>query len=55
MIATVHNELIFDCPETQAAQHSAVIKAIMADSFKELFPDVPILVEANVCASWAEK
>jgi DNA polymerase-1 len=55
MIATVHDELVFDCPGNEAEQHSAVIKSIMADSFKELFPEVPILVEAKVCDNWAEK
>ena len=56
MIATVHDELIFDSPSAEALQYSGMIRAIMEEAFKEVFgPDLPIEVEAKVCANWAEK
>jgi DNA polymerase I-like protein with 3'-5' exonuclease and polymerase domains len=55
LIATVHDELIFDSPHQLAEQYRATIKASMEDSFEALFPDVPIEVEAKICANWADK
>ena len=55
MIANVHDELIFDSPKDLAEQHRGVIKACMEESFRKLFPDLPIEVEAKICANWAEK
>jgi DNA polymerase I-like protein with 3'-5' exonuclease and polymerase domains len=56
MVACVHDELIFDCPSAEASQYSTMIRAIMEEAFKEVFgPELPIEVEAKVCANWAEK
>jgi len=56
MVATVHDELVFDSPSAQATQHSDVIRTAMEEAFKEVFgPDLPIEVEAKVCANWGEK
>jgi DNA polymerase-1 len=55
MVATVHDELIFDSPCELAEYYKNLIKAGMEDSFRTLFTDVPIEVEAKVCGSWAEK
>jgi DNA polymerase I len=55
LIATVHDELIFDCPRQLSKQYRAIIKASMEDSFKKLFPEVPIEVETKICNTWADK
>jgi len=56
MVATVHDELIFDSPSAEAPQYGAMIRAIMEDAFKEVFgPELPIAVEAKVCTDWSEK
>jgi DNA polymerase I-like protein with 3'-5' exonuclease and polymerase domains len=56
LIATFHDELIFDCPCSEAAQFTGIIRMVMEDSFKALFgPELPIEVEAKVCNNWADK
>jgi DNA polymerase-1 len=56
MVATVHDELIFDSPSAEAPQYSGMIRTIMEEAFKEVFgPELPIEVEAKVCANWAQK
>jgi DNA polymerase I-like protein with 3'-5' exonuclease and polymerase domains len=43
LIATVHDELIFDCPCSEAAQFTGIIRMVMEDSIKALFgPELPI-------------
>jgi DNA polymerase-1 len=56
LIATVHDELIFDCPSSQRAQYPGIIRLAMEDAFHDLFgSDLPIEVEAKVCNNWGEK
>jgi DNA polymerase I-like protein with 3'-5' exonuclease and polymerase domains len=55
LVATVHDELVFDCPSAEAPQYTGIIRAVMEDAFHELFPGLPIEVEAKQCAHWAEK
>jgi DNA polymerase I-like protein with 3'-5' exonuclease and polymerase domains len=56
MVATVHDELVFDSPSAQASQHKETIRALMEEAFAELFgPELPIEVEVKVCANWGEK
>jgi DNA polymerase I-like protein with 3'-5' exonuclease and polymerase domains len=56
LIATVHDELIFDCAGAEAIQYSGVIRAPMEDAFREVFvPELAIEVEAKVCNTWADK
>jgi DNA polymerase I-like protein with 3'-5' exonuclease and polymerase domains len=56
LVATVHDEQIFDVPAAEAEQYRGIIVAVMKAAFTELFgPDLPIEVEAKVCANWGEK
>jgi DNA polymerase I-like protein with 3'-5' exonuclease and polymerase domains len=56
MVATVHDELIFDSPSAEAPQYCGMIRAAMEEAFTEVFgSELPIEVEAKVCANWAEK
>jgi DNA polymerase-1 len=55
LLATVHDELIFDCPRALAEDYKVRIRLCMEESFRKLFPDVPIEVEVKICANWAEK
>jgi DNA polymerase I-like protein with 3'-5' exonuclease and polymerase domains len=55
LVATVHDELVFDCLSAEAEQYAGVIRAVMVDVFGEIFSQVPIEVEAKICANWAEK
>jgi DNA polymerase I-like protein with 3'-5' exonuclease and polymerase domains len=56
LIATVHDELIFDAPEDRAHIYCAQIHQAMVDAFVEMFGStVPVEVEAKVCNHWGDK
>ena len=56
LVATVHDELVFDVPAEGAESLCELIRITMIDAFAEVFGDViPMEVEAKVCSSWAEK
>ena len=56
MVATVHDELIFDSPRELAEYYKTLIKAAMEESFRTLFgSEIPIEVEAKIVSNWAEK
>jgi DNA polymerase I-like protein with 3'-5' exonuclease and polymerase domains len=56
LVATVHDELIYDVPADLADQFCAMIRMAMEAAFVEMFgSEVPIVVEAKVCANWGEK
>ena len=52
----VHDGQIFDVPAGEAEQYRGIIEAVMKEAFTRLFgPELPIEVEAKVCANWGEK
>ena len=55
IISTVHDEVIVEAPEPEAEAVRQVVQKIMVEAMAELFPQVPVEVEANICASWGEK
>ena len=55
IVSTVHDEIIVEVPEHEAADISRTVEAVMIEAMAALFPQVPVEVEANVCASWGEK
>ena|SRR6516162_2502717 len=56
LVACVHDELIYECPRTEAEQYKGLIKGTMKGAFQELFgPQLPILVDGKSCSNWAEK
>ena len=55
LISTVHDEVIVESPEADAEAVCAVVRESMISSMTELFPQVPIEVEAGVCERWSEK
>src|SRR5262249_22137004 len=56
LVATVHDELIYDAPADLAAQSCGTIRMVMEETFVEMFgSDVPIVAEAKVCKNWSEK
>ncbi len=50
MLLQVHDELIFEVPEGELEQTSALVKSVMEDVVKL---DVPLIAEAGAGASWA--
>jgi DNA polymerase-1 len=56
LIATVHDELILDCPADTAEQCRNITESTMKEAFTGMFGDaVPVEVEVKVCANWGEK
>jgi len=55
MVSTVHDELIVEAPQEVAQSVCDQVSSAMREAMSELFPTVPIEVEAHVCANWGEK
>ena len=55
IISTVHDELIVETPEAEAEAVKQLVADTMTETMEVIFPEVPIEVEANVCATWGEK
>jgi DNA polymerase-1 len=55
IISTVHDELIVEAEEGVAAAVKEILESTMREAMANLFPQVPIEVEAKVCRSWGEK
>jgi DNA polymerase I-like protein with 3'-5' exonuclease and polymerase domains len=56
LVATVHDELIYDAPAEVAEQSCDTIRLAMEEIFSEMFgTSVPIVAEAKVCKAWGEK
>jgi len=55
LISTVHDEVIVEAAEADAETVCGVVRESMVEAMAELFPQVPIEVEAGVCERWSEK
>ena len=55
IVSTVHDEIIVEASEHEAEDICRTVEAVMIEAMAALFPQVPVEVEANVCASWGEK
>ncbi len=55
LVATVHDELVVECREEDAEAVKKIATDSMTEAMAELFPEVPIEVEANICSNWGEK
>ena len=55
IVSTVHDEIIVEAPEHEAEDVRRTVEAVMIEAMAALFPQVPVEVEANGCASWGEK
>jgi DNA polymerase I-like protein with 3'-5' exonuclease and polymerase domains len=56
LVATVHDELIYDVPLSLSEQYCGMIRMAMEETFVEMFgSEVPIVAEAKVCKNWGEK
>ncbi len=55
LLSTVHDEVIVEVPESMADEVCALVRETLIEAMADLFPQVPIEVEAGVCAHWGEK
>ena len=55
LVLTVHDELVVECDAADAETVRRILVESMTSAMAALFPEVPVEVEANICATWAEK
>jgi DNA polymerase I len=55
IVSTVHDEVIVECNEQDASETCLVVEAAMKEAMAEIFPEVPIVVEAKACGRWGAK
>ena len=55
IISTVHDEIIVECDQSDAAEVSQNLRTAMREEMEGIFPTVPIEVEVGVCSTWGEK
>jgi DNA polymerase I-like protein with 3'-5' exonuclease and polymerase domains len=55
IVSTVHDELVVECPEQDAEAVRTLMIDTMTEAMSDLFPEIPIEVEASIGKSWAEK
>ena len=56
LVATVHDELIMDCPAAAAQHCQNLAEVSMKEAFVEMFGSaVPVEVKARGCTNWGEK
>lgn len=55
LIACIHDEIILESPEAIADSTAAILTQIMEAAGREFITNVPIIAEAKVCDSWAQK
>ena len=51
----MHDEVIVEVPEAEADAVCSLVRTAMVEAMADLFPQVPIEVEAAVCERWSEK
>jgi len=55
LIGVVHDEILLECPSTEARSMAHVLKNAMEEASNAVLPQVPALVEAKAVKSWDEK
>ena len=55
IISTVHDELIIETGAAEAEAVRQIVETAMVEAMRDLFPQVPVEVEAKVCETWGEK
>ncbi|MFZ4776071.1 MAG: DNA polymerase [Terrimicrobiaceae bacterium] len=55
MVATIHDELVIVAPTEICKAVKDIVVEQMIAAMSDLFPDVPIVVDAKVCSTWGEK
>lgn len=54
-VLCVHDEYIAEVPEARAEEARELVRVTMQEAMAEVVPSVPIVVDAHVARSWAEK
>ena len=55
IIAMIHDEIIIEAPEANAAETARILQQTMEAAGREVLKQVPVVAEARIADSWAEK
>ncbi len=55
IIGVVHDEILLEVPSGNSFKAAAILKRTMEEAGKKYMPDVPLVAEAKIASSWAEK
>lgn len=55
IIAVVHDEILLEAPSENSLKVAAILKQTMEKAGEKYMPDVPLVAEAQIATSWAEK
>ena len=55
IVSTVHDELIVEAPLEIAERVKELTCSAIVKAMSEIYPEVPIVVEASVCSNWGGK
>ncbi len=55
LIATVHDEVIVECKETEAAIVAKIVEEAMEEAGQRFLKEIPVVVDVCIGKSWADK
>ncbi len=55
IIGVVHDEILLEAPSEKSLKAAAILKQTMEEAGSPYMPDVPLVADAQIAASWAEK
>ncbi len=55
IIGVIHDEILLEAPSDNSLKAAAILKQTMEKAGEIYMPDVPLLAEAQIATSWAEK
>ena len=55
IVATIHDEIIVECPEKEAERYKTLLKTVMEEAADSILKDVPTGVDVTVAKRWSEK
>lgn len=55
IVGIVHDEILMEVPEAQAAETAVLLQTTMEQAAKEILPDIPCVADAKAADNWAGK
>lgn len=55
IVAVVHDEIVLECDSETAEETAVLLRSTMEEAGKRYLVDIPVVAEASIADSWAEK
>lgn len=55
IVATIHDEIIVECNRNEGEEIAKMVRNIMEEAGEQFLKTIPVVAEATIAASWAEK